>query len=142
MSQNTTNGQGQCALDFQVKTTASVSRMNVAYLLCSAFEGGSNYWCSITKFVEPKSFEFRFDEGRIYRHYDFPLNDGGAVYIGDCEDLEQNPKRLDLQSIEKGLQVMAEKYPHHWQDLMNDNDDATTGDVFLQCCLFGEIVFG
>jgi len=25
---------------------------------------------------------------------------------------------------------------------LSDNDDDGTGDVFLQCCLFGEIVYG
>ncbi len=27
-------------------------------------------------------------------------------------------------------------------DMLAENDDATTGDVFLQCALFGELVFG
>jgi hypothetical protein len=32
--------------------------------------------------------------------------------------------------------------PRHFADVLNENDDAGTGDVFLQCCLFGEIIFG
>jgi hypothetical protein len=54
---------------------------------------------------------------------------------------EEAPKRLDMAAIKNGLKVMAEKYPHHWQDFVSENDDAITGDVFLQCCLFGEIVY-
>jgi hypothetical protein len=46
-----------------------------------------------------------------------------------------------MAAIKSGLKVMAEKYPHHWQDFVSENDDAITGDVFLQCCLFGEIVY-
>jgi hypothetical protein len=42
----------------------------------------------------------------------------------------------------KGLQVMAEKYPVHFNNFDSDNFDAETGDVFLQCSLFGEIVYG
>jgi len=37
---------------------------------------------------------------------------------------------------------MAEKYPRHFHNFLEENDDAETGDVFIQCCLFGEIVYG
>jgi hypothetical protein len=36
---------------------------------------------------------------------------------------------------------MTEKYTHHWRDLMAENDDATTADVFLQMSLFGDILY-
>jgi hypothetical protein len=133
--------KGDSALGFKVKTTANVSRKSVAYLLCSALEGGSNYWYQIHRFIKPRAFDFRFDEGEICKAYDYPLNDGGALLIGDSEEPDDEPKRLDLAAIERGLQVMAEVYPRHWQDFANENDDAITGDVFLQCCLFGEIVY-
>jgi hypothetical protein len=143
--ENTTpqeTAKGETALGFKVATTANVTRKSVAYLLCSAFEGGSNYWYQIHDYVEPQSLTFRFDKGEVYEAYDYPLNDGGAVLVGDSEEPDDEPKRLDLAAIERGLQVMAEKYPRHWQDFANENDDACTGDVFLQCCLFGEIVYG
>ena len=59
-------------------------------------------------------------------------------------DYQNEPpwKRLDLNAIKKGLQIMAEKYPRHMGDFLNENDDADTGDVFLQCCLFGEAIYG
>jgi hypothetical protein len=40
------------------------------------------------------------------------------------------------------LALMAEKEPRHFGDFMGENDDATTSDVFLQLCLFGEVVYG
>jgi hypothetical protein len=33
------------------------------------------------------------------------------------------------------------QYRSHFGDMMNHND-ATTGDVFLQCCLLGKVVYG
>ncbi len=42
----------------------------------------------------------------------------------------------------KGLQVMATKAPRHFSDFVNEGDDATTSDVFLQMICFGEIVYG
>jgi hypothetical protein len=44
--------------------------------------------------------------------------------------------------VRVGLQVLATKYPHHFADLVGNNSDCTTGDVLVQCALFGEIVYG
>ena len=44
--------------------------------------------------------------------------------------------------VRAGLQVLATKYPLHFADIVGDNSDCTTGDVLVQCALFGEIVYG
>jgi hypothetical protein len=44
--------------------------------------------------------------------------------------------------IRQGLQVMAEKYPHHFSNVVENNADAETGDVLIQCALFGDIIYG
>jgi hypothetical protein len=44
--------------------------------------------------------------------------------------------------VRAGLQVLATKYPHHFADIVGDKSDCTTGDVLVQCALFGEIVYG
>jgi hypothetical protein len=120
----------------------SISLERISDLLCSAFEGGSNYWYVINEFVEPKALTFRTDKDQVYRHLDYPLNEGGALVVGDMEDEDSEDKRLDLEAIERGLKIMAEKYPRHMLDFINENEDADTGDVFLQCCLFGEAIYG
>jgi hypothetical protein len=120
----------------------SISLERISDLLCSAFEGGSNYWYVINEFVEPKALTFRTDKDQVYRHLDYPLNEGGALVVGDMEDEDSEDKRLDLEAIERGLKIMAEKYPRHMMDFINENEDADTGDVFLQCCLFGEAIYG
>lgn len=117
----------------------------ISTLLCSAFEGGSNYWYMIAAQKKPTTFEFRSFPDQIFPHIDYPLNEGGNLRIETLDKEEVNGQKswtLNLSSIEKGLKVFADKYPHHWADFLNENDDATTGDVFLQCCLFGEVVFG
>jgi len=38
--------------------------------------------------------------------------------------------------------VMAKKEPRHFADFLKEDYDETTGDVFLQCCLFGEVIYG
>lgn len=49
---------------------------------------------------------------------------------------------LTRKKLLKGLGVMAQKYPRHYGNWLAGQDDAETGDVFIQCALFGEIVFG
>jgi len=73
------------------------------------------------------------------------MNSNGSLTITTLEGDEFKGVKewtLDLAAIRKGLQIMADKYPHHFRDAMAENDDAITGDVFLQCCLFDEIVYG
>ncbi len=112
--------------------------------------GSSYYWCEwvSNKSVKPPVLEFQYDREKItiYRNIDYPLNKGGSIVIkiaGD-EDDKDNGKEytLDLKEIKYGLTCMSKRYPSHYGDFLNENEDATTGDVFLQCCLFGEIIYG
>lgn len=49
---------------------------------------------------------------------------------------------LSIPKLKKGLAVLATKYPHHFCDILKEDGDATTGDVLVQCALFGDIVYG
>ena len=122
-----------------------MSFLRVAYLLCSALEGGSNYWAEIKSAKKPKEFSFILDadlggEDPEPCILDYPFN-GGSITFADSEG-DMPDSVLDLEAIGKGLQVMATNYSGHWQDVINEKEDAATGDVFLQCCLYGEIIFG
>lgn len=37
---------------------------------------------------------------------------------------------------------MAEKWPRHFGNFISENEDAETGDVFIQLALLGDIVYG
>ena len=112
---------------------------------CSAapLKGGANYWYRIERYITPPAVTVRFaDQDRTVRYLDYPLNAGGGVEIANTEDPGRGVKTLARASIERGLAIMATKYPAHMADFLIENDDATTGDVFLQCCLYGEILLG
>jgi hypothetical protein len=130
----------------EISVKVPITKLRISDMLCSAFEGGSNYWYCIDKFIKPPVIEWQSDPKQVYQHLDYPLNAGGALIISDKESDEpvksKKTYRLDLDSITKGIQVMAEKCPRHFADFLGENDDATTGDVFLQCCLFGEVIYG
>ena len=93
----------------------------------------------------------------IFPHNDYAFLPGGAVlcqtkdeayskdnegYLLDANDERIPVVKLDRAAIQRGLQVMAEKYPKHLKDFMDDQADACTGDVFLQCCMLGDVVYG
>jgi hypothetical protein len=127
----------------------TISAQTVSDTLCSAFEGGSHYWCLIHDRFVPKGLK-----KPRYVH-DVPLTEGGFLVLmapGDSlpqftgkftEDKhDMLPAILDRKAITRGLQVMFEKYPRHFANMVGVGGDAETGDVFLQCCIFGEIIFG
>lgn len=147
-----TNDYGEEIIPVTVRH--DITLRDVAYLLCSAFEGGVGYWAQIVGYVEPKTPVAHMDIGgdkTVYPYVDFPLTPDGAVLIRDVEEDGQQPDegepdegktwRLDYAAVAKGLQVMADKYHKHFHTFLDENGDAETGDVFLQCCLFGEIVY-
>ncbi len=130
-------------------TPVTLKLDRIASLIISALEGGSNYWYTIAEFVKPEDADlWRFPDessladAHVYRHVQYPLSKGGALLIEDREGTEEGQFRLDLDSIAKGLQIMAKDCPRHYADILAENDDAITGDVFLQCCLFGKVIFG
>lgn len=123
-------------------TTVNITLLRVQDLLCCALEGGSNYWYQIVKFIEPETLACRAHDKEIFRHLDYPVNVGGALIFQDNEGDPKNRYRLDLRSIEKGLKSMANNSPEHFASFIAENEDADTGDVFLQHCLFGEVVYG
>lgn len=136
--------------------TARVSNKDIAGLLSTAFESGVGYWCVITDIIAPPDPTVWLDrkdngdlepEGRLYRRYDYPVTPGGAVIIADAQEYEDDPAeaktyRIDRESITRGLAVMQQKYPKQFSDFVTQNYDAITGDVFIQCCAFGEIIYG
>ena len=58
------------------------------------------------------------------------------------QDDDDPAREMTYASIHKGLQLMADKEGRHFADFMAESDDAVTADVFLQLCVFGEVIFG
>lgn len=117
-----------------VQTTVTDDQLK--NLLCSAFEDGSNYWIDHVEITNrPKQAEY-FHESPVY---------GGelTIHVEKSETLPgKEVVKLNRAALEKGLQVFHDKYPHHWADFIAENDDAITADVFVQCCVFGDAIYG
>lgn len=122
-----------------VKIETSIPTHRIWDMLVGAFEGGSNYWYVVTDI----NYANLSKEDFTYIH-EVPLEAGCSLTIEDKNEEEGTSEKwvLNREKLEKGLVVMHDKYPKHYGDFIAENDDATTADVYLQCCLFGEIVFG
>jgi hypothetical protein len=116
---------------FIVETTIEIPEQRVSDLLVSAFEGGSGYWARL-------------------RGYDADMADdivAGKRSLGITEDCGEGEPPvehvLDRKAVARGLKLFAELEPRrHFQGFLSEGDDAETGDVFLQMCLLGKIVYG
>lgn len=103
-------------------------------LLVTAFEGGINYWCESIKRAHdtPESKELLYHSDALI---------AGALLELTVFDYAAT-HTLTLLDCADGLATMSTKYPRHFSDFLAENEDATTADVFIQCCIFGELIYG
>lgn len=113
----------------------------IADLICAGFEGGVGYWCVITGFTQPEAPRSAHGDTAIFPHMDYPLCGGAVLCVAHVED-EPETLTLDREAVDRGLTVMRAKYPHHWSSFVHEDEDAETGDVFIQCALLGDVVYG
>ena len=137
MKENESTVTINCNIDFPVQ--------RVSDLLCCALEGGSNYWYEIDEFGEPPGWNKPLEE--TFRHLEYPTTPGGYIVISDYEDSKSkriNGGKVDLNRLVEALQMMAtdKRYSNHFNDFMQGNEDAITGDVFLQLAVFGDVIYG
>ncbi|RJQ25042.1 hypothetical protein C4577_06565 [Candidatus Parcubacteria bacterium] len=131
---------------FKVQTEVEIPLPKMRDLLVSALEGGSNYWVDQLKFDfgDKKKEECvmldEYSEEPLPLKYVLPFFPGTSLLIKPVE--ERKYYELNLTVICHGLQEMANVFPVHFKNILEDNDDAETADVFLQVALFGELVYG
>ena len=120
-------------------------------LIVTAWEGGINYWADISYeslhemnlYAEKNGFS---GEPFSVRFAKF-IWDGNSATIVDVEQdfyhdgQEEIIGKIDLCSIKKGWEIFS-KERHHFYDFLTDNIDATTADIWFQCCSLGEAVYG
>lgn len=119
------------AKPFDVVVRAQVSAYTVACVLCNALEGGTGYWAQIDNEKGPDYHADKCDEIAAGR---------GHLMIEDTETGKRY--KLDRAALARGVAAMAKDQAKHYADMTSENDDATTGDVLLQCCLLGEVIYG
>lgn len=123
----------------------SITDETIRDLMCCAFEGGSNYWYAGMEKGKP-STEPVSEE--LQKEWPWPYllpTTGGSVTFSDAYEAEDGKVvtyTLDGEAIKRGLSVMAKDFHNRFADIVEEDMDANTGDVFLQCCIFGDVIYG
>ena len=118
-----------------------IPAQRIADQFIAAFESssGSGYWLASAKVKAGKE---RTTERPIYS--DPKLYDGHFVIELRLRERHNKRTRYEIRpsDVAAGLRKMAQSHPTHFADLIRDEGDAVTADVFLQLCAFGEVVYG
>lgn len=127
-----------------IEVTYKVTRSykDISYLLCNALEGGINYWGRVSpgKFPLKENGKSKTKKDYEYWHLELVL-DGGTMIVKDIEEYYDDVE-LTREMLLNAVQKMADEYPRHFHDWIEENDDAITGDVFFQLACYGEVHFG
>lgn len=146
-----------------MKITMTVKAEAIASTIITAVEQGIHYWArnvghdeKVTPTAEKMAAEHKLPGWSFA-----PLTTGfvtvdeydETVAIGYDEDGNEDPdvglvKRhtLDYKAIQRGLNVLASsKHEGHQKllgEVLSGYADCQAADVFIQMCLFGEVVYG
>ncbi len=122
-----------------------LSEDDVENMMVGAIEGGSNYWYLIKEKADAtirKATEEMKGEPLVMRMLT-AIARGVAVDIHDLENEDELLGTLTSTSWTRGEKLlMTKEYKMHLAEILGENDDASTADVFFQLCLLGEIVYG
>jgi hypothetical protein len=132
----------------QFKTVVEVPLQRILDILCSVFEDGYNSWILV------KAADIADEADKLNGEFDGikQIILGGNVTVYDLEEPNTKLGILNLVNIVKALQSMAygedlkgnknEVLKTHFDNFVNENDDAETADVIAQIAVMGEVVFG
>jgi len=128
-----------------MEITLSIKDETQENLIVGALEGGSNYWyylgeeaCNI---IDEKCPAEKKDEPFSIRFWE-AIKAGAVIPIHDAEDEDTKIGEISLESIQKGWDLLKTKQLRHFADILSENDDADTADVWFQFCSLGELVYG
>jgi hypothetical protein len=125
--------------EYKVNVETAVTANMIECIVVGALEGGSNYWYMLGEGIPPSDGNPIADRilNALFNDSDYKLE------ILDLEDEEGEPLGyLTLDVLLNAFQIVSKNYPEHFYNLLTGNDDAETADVFFQCAVMGEVVFG
>lgn len=119
----------------------------IADLISSALNSGISYWCSnctvkLGPNVTKEIINTKYNTMWYASYVPFFPDSFISFQLFDVECFDGEIKVLNIESITKGLEILANKYNNHFSNIIEENYDAETADVFIQCCIFGDIIFG
>ena len=119
-----------------IATELTVTQEDIDDIMCTALEGGINYWCDKATVIGNYLSEFASEQ----------IARGGTLKLHDAED-EKN-YLLTRDGLLNGIKMAVEHgyyKSYGWCDghyLDTCNVDADVADVIVQLALFEDVVYG
>lgn len=107
----------------------------------TAAEGGSNYWYYLPDLSMCKKYRKGKDQTLCDLVWAAVLA-GESIPVADKADTKTIIGQFNMAGIIKGEQLMHDQQPSHYEDMIDENGDAITGDVWFQYATLGELVYG
>lgn len=111
-------------------------------MLVGALEGGSNFWYWIGEEAGKVVAKYQGDDEPFSTAMWKAIKAGETIEVHDCENMEEKLGEINLKSIDEGEDLMFEKSQKHFIDIINEEDDAETADVWFQYCVLKSLVYG
>lgn len=128
--------------------TINIPSQRIADLFTTAIESGDPVttarkggWCSGIDRVLPSG---RLDDKPWYQNASTFERDDLKIQIVEIDDENtghETKYTFGLRHIREGFIRMAQKHACDLADLLTENDDAATADIFLQLMTFGEVKY-
>jgi len=122
---------------YSVDVKIEVPRARIYDLLITGIESGG-YGSAI---IEEGDWEAGWKAAEKGAHNAF-----GLIGLIDKYEYEEGNKtpviRMTDAALIRGLRDLAKGEPHHFHAFMEETDDALTGDAFVQCVMFREVIYG
>lgn len=126
----------------------TVSSKDIADLIVTAFEGGSAYWCQSAYLTKVPDYTPEPDQVNVVQYSHHQVYDGDFLFKVGFDDPEgeegegKGRKDIGPAELQAGLNIFATKYPERFGNWLKENYDAEDADVFWQCVVLGDIVYG
>lgn len=119
-------------MEFEITRKVSVSDQDIDDILCTALEGGINYWVD--------SYRIKTNPGNC-KYVSDVVSKGGTIEIDVIDD---ETHELNLEKFQKGIEMFLNEYPNKIDvDCCIDpgDIDACDADCIVQYALFNELVY-
>lgn len=117
-----------------IEMDVTITQQDIDNLMCTALEGGINYWCREAKVVGEFLGEYGSEQ----------ISRGGSLLLRDAETDER--WELTLEKFLKGIELYIKEDGRVMIDdfkLMDYGElDAGDADCIVQYALFGKLVYG
>ena len=122
--------------ELNINTKLNVTQEDIDDIMCTALEGGINYWCNKAEVVGEYLGEYGHEQ----------IARGGKLKLYDSE--EDEVYELTLEKILNGIKLAVEQGYYHEYGWCNGHMidtcqvDSLVADVIVQLALFEDVIYG